>query len=90
MPTNPDQETGETTEKSLFSQINVGLKEIIGGVFVAAVGGIIASYVIQEDLLKRYVSYENSNYGIKLEHPKKWTIQEKLDSETHDSIYVYL
>lgn len=80
MPTNPDQETGETTEKSLFSQIHVGLKEIIGGVFVAAVGGIIASYVIQEDLLKRYVFYENSNHGIKLEHPKKWTIQEKLDS----------
>lgn len=48
--------------------------------FVAAVGGIIASYVIQENLLKRYVSYENPNYGIKLEHPKKWAIQEKLDS----------
>lgn len=83
MPSNPDQDsqqTGETTEKSLFSKIASNLNVIIIEVFIAAVGAIIAGYVIQENFLKRYVSYENSNYGIKLEHPKKWSIQEKLDS----------
>ena len=83
MPSNPNQDsqqTGETTEKSLFSKIASNLNAIISGVFIAAVGGIIVNYVIQENFLKRYESYENSNYGIKLEHPKKWSIQEKVDS----------
>ena len=79
MSNNPDQDSQETG-KSLFSGINIDLRTIFIGIIVTAVGTIIANYVIQENLLKRYIPYENSDYGIKLEHPKKWSIQEKLDS----------
>lgn len=80
MPTNSNQNNQKTPKKSRFLGIAIGLREILILATATAIGTVIASYVIQENLLKRYVSYENSDYGIKLEHPKKWTIQEKLDS----------
>ncbi|MEM8722379.1 MAG: PsbP-related protein [Cyanobacteria bacterium P01_G01_bin.39] len=83
MSTNSDQdnqETAETSKKSPFSGITIGLREILILAIATAIGTVIANYVNQEGLLKRYVSYENSDYGIELKYPKNWSVQEKLDT----------
>lgn len=83
MPTNSEQDTqesAETNNNSRFSGITLDLRTIIIGVIVTAVGTIIANYVGDLGILKRYEAYENSDYGIQLEHPKPWQIQENLGS----------
>ena len=83
MPSNSSsggQESGENNQNSRLSKITLDFKTIIIGIIIATIGTIIANYVTQEDLLNPYESYENSDYGIELKHPKKWTVQDQLDS----------
>lgn len=81
MPNNSEQDTqesAETNNNSLFSGLTLDLRTIIIGVIVTVVGTVIANYVGDLGILKRYIAYENSDYGIQLEHPKRWEIQENL------------
>ena len=46
----------------------------------ATILGIGAVFLASETIfMEKYVSYENSNYGIKLDRPKNWSIQEEDD-----------
>ncbi len=78
-PIQSDQEPSETRGNSFFSTTIIDLKVIVSGIIITA-GGVIVTYIIQEELLKRYVSYEKPRYGIQLEYPQKWSIQENLDT----------
>ena len=59
--------------KKIASDIIVA---VMGGVIAILGAGVIRDYINREN----YLSYENSNYGIQLEYPKKWSVQEKLNT----------
>ena len=58
------------SNNKLFVWITLGLGTIIAGIFTIFL-------VPKPSLSEKYVSYENSDYKIKIERPQKWMIQEE-------------
>ncbi len=62
----------EKSHNPYFLKITLGLG--------ATIVGIAAIFLVSENIFtEKYVSYENSNYGIKVERPQNWSIQEEDD-----------
>ena len=60
----------EKSSHTLLSWLTVGL----GGIIVGLGTIFLASETIWKE---KYVSYENSDYGITIDHPQNWSIQEE-------------
>lgn len=53
----------------------------LGGVIAAIIAALVTIFLaFKTDIFKpKYVDYENSDYGLELEYPKNWSIQEEGD-----------
>ncbi|MEL6440644.1 MAG: hypothetical protein AAFQ80_15485 [Cyanobacteria bacterium J06621_8] len=74
---NNPQQTKEKRKNTSFPRITFDL-----GTFIAAIITAVVTILItfKTDIFrKKYVVYENSDYGIKLEHPDNWSTQPKED-----------
>ena len=66
------QQTNKKSNNQHFLRTTLGLG--------ATIIGIAAIFLVSENIFtEKYVSYENSNYGIKVERPQNWSIQEEDD-----------
>ena len=66
------QQTKKKSNNQQFLWLTLGLG--------ATIVGIAAIFLVSENIFtEKYVSYENSDYGIEVEHPQKWSIQEEDD-----------
>ena len=71
------EKTEEKRQNMPFSRTTLDLGPVIAAIVTALVAIFLA---FGTDIFKRkYVAYENSDYGIELEHPENWSIQEEED-----------
>jgi serine/threonine-protein kinase len=69
----------DLVDKTIIEPRNSLLIQIIIGLAITTISVGSIFWVLTKNFSEKYVAYENNHYGIKLDYPEKWSMQEEED-----------